>query len=101
VRSDIWKGVLQDIQDYISGCVVCQKTKHNAGQQSNLLNPLLVTDELWEAICWDLIGPLPESQGFNTIMTIVDTKMKGIKLELSSMMLSTMGMARIMQDRVY
>jgi transposase InsO family protein len=40
---------------------------------------------------WDLIGPLLESRTYDTIVTMVDTKTKAIKLEA----------AIVMRDRVY
>jgi hypothetical protein len=96
-----WLGIWKDIQEYVTGCITCQKVKPNARRLSNLLNLLPILEEPWEAISWDLISPLLESWGYNAIITIVDLRMKGIKLEASSMALSTMGTVHIMRDRVY
>jgi transposase InsO family protein len=52
-------------------------------------------------ISWDLIGPLPESQTFNTIVMIIDTWTKGIKLKPVNITISAMGAAIVMQDHVY
>jgi hypothetical protein len=50
---------------------------------------------------WDLIGPLPESRTYDAIVTMVDTKMKAIKLEVANVTISTLGAAVVMRDRVY
>jgi hypothetical protein len=50
---------------------------------------------------WDLIGPLPESQTYNAIVTMVDTKTKAIKLEAANVTITAMGAAVVMRDRVY
>jgi transposase InsO family protein len=50
---------------------------------------------------WDMVGPLPESQTYNTIVTMVDTKTKAIKLEAANITITAMGAAIVMRDRVY
>jgi hypothetical protein len=48
-----------------------------------------------------LISPLPESQTFNAIVTIVDLGTKAIKLEPVHITISAMGVAQVMKDRVF
>jgi transposase InsO family protein len=91
----------QDVQKYIRGCIVCQKTKPPSSPQANPLNPLPVAGAPQEVISWDLIGILPKSWTYNAIVTIVDTHKKGIKLKPTNATISAMGMAIIMRDRVY
>jgi hypothetical protein len=50
---------------------------------------------------WDLIGPLPESQTYNTIVMMVDTKTKAIKLKLVNVTISALGAAVVMRNRVF
>jgi hypothetical protein len=91
----------QNIQRYVRSCIVCQETKLWVGKNSNPLNPLPVLGALWEAISWDLIGPLPKSRTFNAIITIIDVQTKAIKLELANITISAMGATVVMRDRVY
>ena len=35
-----WPGMRQDIQDYVTKCIVCQKVKYDRGQAPGLLQPL-------------------------------------------------------------
>jgi hypothetical protein len=87
-RRKKWKGIRQDMRKYIQGCLVCQKVKLRTGPGSNKLKPLLIAGEPWEAMSLDLIGLLPESRTFNTIITMVDTRTKAIKLEAANVMIS-------------
>src|SRR5204862_4640525 len=55
----------------------------------------------WEVITLDLIGPLPESQGYNAILVIVDWFTKAKKFEPTHMELTSQGMAAALRDRVF
>ncbi|MCO5594117.1 hypothetical protein L7F22_048138 [Adiantum nelumboides] len=68
-----WPTMKGDIQDYVSKCVVCQKTKYDRGKQPGLLQPLPILDSPWESISMDFIFGLPKSiHGNRGIWTIVD-----------------------------
>ncbi|MCO5581409.1 hypothetical protein L7F22_035293 [Adiantum nelumboides] len=68
-----WPTMKRDIPDYVSKCVVYQKTKFDRGKQSGLLQPLPIPDSPWESISMDFIFGLPKSIHGNTgIWTIVD-----------------------------
>ncbi|MCO5552094.1 hypothetical protein L7F22_005604 [Adiantum nelumboides] len=68
-----WPTMKRDIPDYVSKCVVCQKTKFDRGKQHGLLQPLPIADSPWESISMDFIFGLPKSIHGNTgIWTIVD-----------------------------
>ncbi|MCO5557391.1 hypothetical protein L7F22_010954 [Adiantum nelumboides] len=68
-----WPTMKGDIQDYVSKCVVCQKTKYDRGKQHGLLQPLPIPDSPWESISMDFIFGLPKSiHGNIGIWTIVD-----------------------------
>ncbi|MCO5608666.1 hypothetical protein L7F22_062880 [Adiantum nelumboides] len=68
-----WPTMKRDILDYVSKCVVCQKTKFDRGKQPGLLQPLPIPNSPWESISMDFIFGLPKSIHGNTgIWTIVD-----------------------------
>jgi hypothetical protein len=85
----------------VKGCLTCQKAKTRSGPGVNLLNPIPIAGGPWEVMSWDLIGPLLESRTYNVIVTMVDMRTKVIKLEAANIMITTMGAAVVMQDRVY
>ena len=68
-----WPGMRQDIQDYVTQCIVCQKVKYDRGKAPGLLQPLPIPDAPWQSISMDFIFGLPKSiQGNTGIWTIVD-----------------------------
>ncbi|KAL9432999.1 hypothetical protein AB3S75_027913 [Citrus x aurantiifolia] len=64
--------MFQSVQDYVSKCVVCQKTKSETLQPAGLLQPLPVPCQVWKDISLDFIEGLPNSRGRDTIFVIVD-----------------------------
>ncbi|MCO5562486.1 hypothetical protein L7F22_016113 [Adiantum nelumboides] len=68
-----WPTLKGDLQDYVSKCVLCQKTKYDRGKQPGLLQPLPIPDSPWESISMDFIFGLPKFiHGNMRIWTIVD-----------------------------
>ena len=61
-----WPTIKQDIPDYVSKCLVCQKTKYDRGKQARLLQPLPIPDSPRESISMDFIFGLPKSIHGNT-----------------------------------
>ena len=80
---------------------MCQRTKPHRTPAKTLLHPFSPPSRPWESITIDIIGPLPESQGFNAILVIVDQFSKVIKLEAITMELTSEGTARILRDQVF
>jgi transposase InsO family protein len=100
-RNYWWPYIQSDIRKYVDGCETCQRTKTHRQKPKNPLHPNEVPSGPWEHISVDLIGELPESQGFNAILVIVDRFSKMIIVVPTNMELSAMGMARIYRDRVW
>ena len=68
-----WLTMRQDVNDYISKCLTCQRVKYNRHKTFGLLQPLLIPKRPWESITMDFVFGLPKSfQGNNGIWTIID-----------------------------
>ncbi|MCO5563944.1 hypothetical protein L7F22_017596 [Adiantum nelumboides] len=68
-----WPTMRQDVSDYISKCLTCQKVKYDRHKAFGLLQPLPIPKRPWESITMDFVFGLPKSsQGNNGIWTIVD-----------------------------
>jgi len=59
------------IKDYIKGCTTCQTTKIYPLVKVPL-KPNEVPNGVWETITMDFIIGLPISQGYDSILTVVD-----------------------------
>jgi Integrase zinc binding domain len=69
-----WPGMRDHITQYIKGCATCQMNKVNTNPTKPPLYPIIpVTDALpFQTIALDFITKLPESDGYDTILTITD-----------------------------
>ena len=72
---DFWGPTLKCfITEYVRGCATCQSTKPNTTRPTPPLMPIITTgvQPPFETISLDLITDLPISQGYNSILTVVD-----------------------------
>ena len=67
-----WKGVKQQIAQFIRNCDVCQRNKSLNLTPAGLLQPLPVPTKVWSDISMDFIEGLPPSHGKTTIFVVVD-----------------------------
>ena len=67
-----WPSQLKDVKVYVKGCTACQQNKASRQKKAAPLNPHTPPELPWESISLDVIGPLPESNGFNAILSVID-----------------------------
>ena len=60
------------VKNYVAGCDVCQRMKNHPALPFGPLQLNKVPSEPWEVISADLITQLPESEGHNAILVVVD-----------------------------
>jgi transposase InsO family protein len=96
-----WLQIHRDVRRYVEGCEKCQRTKIHRTPAATSLHPFTPPTRPWEVITLDIIGPLPESQGYNAILVIVDWFSKAVKFEATNMELTSSGVSVILRDRVF
>ena len=67
----VWSGMARDIRLWARTCVACQRAKVSQHIVAPLM-PLPMPAKRFDSLHVDLVGPLPESQGFTYLLTIVD-----------------------------
>ena len=68
-----WPNMRRDLENaYIPSCAECQQNKSNTSKPTGPLHPLPVPDDCFDTVALDFIGPLPEEDGKDTIMTMTD-----------------------------
>ncbi len=69
-----WPSMWQDVADFVKGCATCQSTKSRTTQPKPPLYPITTEPDAlpFETITMDFITKLPESKGYDTILTITD-----------------------------
>ena len=88
------------ICQYVDGCIKCQEDKINRQPLHAPLNPHNIPKQPWQKVTADMIGPLPESNGFNATEVFTDTYSHRIHVEPSHIKLSIEGLTNLVQDRV-
>ncbi len=76
-RDYAWKGMKKYVTDYVHGCLTCARSKSLRHKKYGLLQPLPIPERPWASISMDFIEQLPESDGYDSILVVVDrlTKM--------------------------
>ena len=67
-----WSGMKKSVEIFVAACVTCQQTKYITTKTPGLLQPLLIPTTPWTEISMDFIVRLPSSQGYTTILVVVD-----------------------------
>ena len=68
-----WPSIRQDTKDYVAGCATCQSTKAITHRNKPEVFPITPEHpEPFGTIAVDFITKLPESRGYDTILTITD-----------------------------
>ena len=104
VRRDYWwPGMHTFIKNYVEGCAVCQQHKINRHPSNLALQPVKSENTRpFSLITMDFITDLPLSEGFNSIMVVVDHgSTKGVILEPCNKMIDATGTAMILLNSVY
>jgi len=70
-----WPNMKFFVTEYIKGCATCQMTKVNTHPTHPPMFPITPADNAqpFETVAMDFITKLPQSGGFDTILTITDT----------------------------
>ncbi|KAI2646957.1 Transposon Tf2-9 polyprotein [Labeo rohita] len=79
-RAFWWRTLRRDVQLYVQACNICAHSKTTNTPSTGELQPLPIPKRPWLHISIDFVTGLPESQGKNTILTIVDRFSKAVHL---------------------
>ena len=66
-----WPSMYKHVQDHVSACEICQRTKTGSLAPAGLLQPLPIPCQVWDDITLDFIEGLPRSHGKDTIFVVV------------------------------
>ena len=67
-----WIGMKSKVQEFVRSCDVCQRQKYLACSPGGFLQPLPISERIWEDISMDFITGLPKSKGYEAIFVVVD-----------------------------
>lgn len=67
----VWPSMKKDIKNYVRKCHQCQRSKVHRHERSSLTS-YIAPDERFSDVHIDIVGPLPQSRGYNYLLTCVD-----------------------------
>ena len=67
-----WIGMRKSVKEHLKHCLSCSRNKPSTTKPTGLLFPLKVPDAPWSSISVDFITDLPVSNGYDSIMVVVD-----------------------------
>ena len=68
--------MVSDIRDYVLTCPVCQSEKSSTQIPGGQLVPLEIPVRKWDQVAIDFVTSLPEDDGYDSVMTVVDKATK-------------------------
>jgi hypothetical protein len=95
-----WPGLHTFVKNYVAGCAICQQHKINRHPSAPALQPTKsLARRPYSLITMDFITDLPESDGFDSIMVMVDHgSSKGVILEPCNKTIDAEGTALCTND---
>jgi hypothetical protein len=103
-RNYWWPGMHEFVKEYVRGCAVCQANKIITRRNQPHLYPIPPEEDAkpFQTIAIDLIVKLPESKGYDTILTITDHDCtKGVILVPCRETMGAEDLAKEYRDRVF
>jgi len=100
-RNYWWQGMSHYIAAYTRGCNRCNRTKTFPAKPVGFLTPTEILSDVWQTVSVDFIIGLPECQGYNAIMIVVDRLSKMIHIIATTDQVTSEGTAKLYRDYVW
>jgi len=95
-----WPGITKFVKAYIQGCATCQTTKIRPPTKVPI-KPNEIPEGIWETITMDFIVDLPVSQGYDSILTVIDRHSKAIILSPCHKTITAEQTSQLLVDNVW
>jgi hypothetical protein len=89
------------IGQYTATCDLCLRTKIQRQLPTGHLEPLLIPETRWHTVSVDFIVELPESDGYDAVMVVVNSLTKRSHFLLVNTTITAVGSARQFRDNVW
>jgi hypothetical protein len=99
-----WPGCKEFVQQYMKGCAICQTNKPITHGNNPPMHPITPQEDMlpFQTIAIDFIVKLPESEGYDSIMTITDHDCtKAVILVPCQEKIDAEGVAKLFKDCVF
>lgn len=89
------------VGQYVSTCDLCLRTKPIRRPPTGELHPLPIPPERWDTLSMDFVVELPESAGYDAVMTVVDSVSKRVHFIPTNTTVTAEGAARLFLHHVW
>lgn len=96
-----WKGMKQQLKQFVQQCLICQQAKTERVSPAGLLQPLPIPKRPWAVISLDFIEGLPKSGGYNAILVVVDKFSKYAHFISLTHPFTALDVAKVFMQEIY
>ena len=100
-RNYWWPGLHRSIVAYIKDCDECNQTKTFPSRPIGKLTPTEIPSKPWQIITIDFITKLPEGQGYDSIMVVIDRFSKMGHFIPIQESITSEGVAKLFRDHIW
>lgn len=100
-RDYYWPQISKSVQEYCRTCDLCQRNKATNRAPVGLLQPLPIPTRFWDVLTMDFMGPLPISNGYNSITIFTDKLSGAIHALPGKTTQSASDIAKVYHDHVF
>jgi len=100
-RNFWWPGVSREVKQYVEGCNACQRNKNRMQAPAGKLMPNSIPKKPWSHISADFIMKLLLTQGYDSVLVIVDRLTKMAYFIPTIEKTTAGGLARLFRDNVW
>jgi hypothetical protein len=100
-RGYYWPSMKAYVNQYVGACDACQRNKQRHSRLQGSLKPLPVPEGPWQSISCDFIVELPKSNGYDTILVVVDRLTKMAHFIPTTINVDAKQTARLLIDNVW
>src|SRR6266850_2385780 len=104
IRQYWWPRCKEFVRQYVKGCAICQANKPITHRNNPPLHPITPQKEAlpFQTIAIDFIVKLPTSDGYDSIMTVIDHDCtKAVILVPCQETIDAEGVAKLFKDRIF
>ena len=100
-RTYYWPDMQKFVRQYVRHCHVCKQSKGSRFKKQGMLQPLPVPEQRWQDISIDLVTGIPEIQGCDAILNVVDRLSKERHYIRTTKKLNAEGLANFFLKHVW
>src|SRR5260370_35889248 len=96
-----WPGLQRMVKDYVASWAMCAHAKSPRYKPYGKLKQLPIPSQLWSSISMDFIEQLPASEGFSTILVVIDCLTKQVIFIPSHDTVNALQVARLFLTHIF